>query len=141
MSSTKLKNRKATPLSGFAKPFLDTVAHWSALRSLGFSADEIFFGYGEVSGAAHQLYLELHTQGKVFIAITGAVLDERECVFRTWEDLAQVINRTPVDQMNELYRAHLLGSSLEYFAMFAAAIRDKGIVIPQLASGFSQGDA
>lgn len=130
MSRTKLKTKR---IADFPKPFRDALGYWSALRDLGFDADEIFFGFGEVNGVPDHVYLQLKTQGKEFTItvaqIPGANFD---AVISTWQDLCDVTSRSTQDERVAGCADHLLRNA-DYFATMVQAIQAKSIVVPELA--------
>lgn len=123
---------RAKRIADFPKPYRDVLAYWSTFRNLGFTADEIFFGFGEVSGRPDILHLQLQTQGKTFTAmieqLPGA---QRDNVLRTWAKLCQVTHRSTEPERSACIKDHLLGNR-DYFATLVQAILAKGIVIPKL---------
>ncbi len=129
MSRTKLHFRR---IADFPKPYRDTLAYWSTLRNLGFDAEEIFFGFGEVSGQPDCVHLQLQTQGKTFTItvdqIPGASHDQ---ACRTWTKLCKVAQVSKEPERAACIKDHLL-ANLDYFAGLVAAIQDKGIVVPAL---------
>jgi len=142
MSRTKLKPKR---LRDYPKVYRDALACFEALRRLGFDADEIFFGFDMVDEAPDMVHMQLQTQGKKF-TVTVAQLPgaSRHKVARTWKTLAKLMNELPPrspEWYEHVWNQHLLGSSLEYFAMFTAGIQAKGIIVPELAPLVSQGQA
>lgn len=141
MSRTKLKP-KSKRISDFPKSYRDALAHFEAFRRLGFSADDIFFGFGEVSGEPDVMHLQLKTQGQEFTVsiaqIPGATYEQ---VTKTWEQVAGLLPVASEAEMLACWDGHLLGSSLEYFAMLASCIQEKGIWVPYLAQAAAQGQA
>lgn len=130
MSRTKLKPRR---IADFPKAYRDTLAYWSAFRNLGFDADDIFFGFGEVSGEQCTMHLQLQTQGKTFTVMCAQLLGvPRDKVFKTWQKIAKLVNVSTLEERNAYYREHLLGQSLDYFATFVMTIREKGIFVPEM---------
>ncbi len=129
MSRTKLKPRR---IADFPKAYRDTLAHWSAFRNLGFSADEIFFGFGEVSGQPDVLHLQLQTQGRTFTAMCAQLHETEDRVRKTWKQIAKLVQTSTLEERNACYREHLIGSNRDYFMTFVVAIREKGILIPEL---------
>lgn len=126
MSRTKLKPKRITD---FAKPYRDALAHWSALRNLGFSADEIFFGFGTVSGEPNIIHLQLQTQGKTFTVMVAQVPQSRERVTKTWKQIATMAQASTLEERESCYRERF---DEAYFMEFTLAIRAKGILIPEL---------
>lgn len=130
MSRTRLKPRR---IADFPKPYRDTLAHWSALRNIGFSADEIFFGFGPVSGQPDVLHLQLQAQGKTFTVMCATAPGASYVkVCKTWQRLAVLVNTSTMEEREACYREHLIGSNRDYFATFVSAIRAKGIIVPEM---------
>lgn len=128
MSRTKLKQKK---LTSCPKPYQDCLAVWKALRQLGFESDDIFFGFGPVNGSPDVMHMQLNTQGKEFVVavaiIPGATY---ESTTKVWREIATLSTKVDPEELEALFRSHLLGSSTEYFQMFAAEIVRKGILLP-----------
>jgi len=129
VSRTKLKPQR---IADFPKEYRDTLAHWTALRNLGFSADEIFFGFGEVSGQPDILHLQLQTQGRTFTVMCAQLHEPESRVRKNWKKIAKLMQTSTLEERDACYREHLIGSSLDYFATFVMAIREKGIFVPEL---------
>lgn len=133
MSRTKLKSPKPKTILDFPKIYRDALAHWSTFRNLGFSADDIFFGFGPVSGVPDVVHMQLQAQGKTFTVSIGQLPGEpRERVFKTWQACATMAQTSTVEQRDACYRGHLLGESKDYFQVFVEAIHAKGIVSPEI---------
>jgi hypothetical protein len=131
MSRTKPKNKR---IADFPKPYRDALAYWCSFRKIGFEASEIFFGFGEVSGVPNCIYLQLQTQGKVFVATVAQLplLTDRWQVFNTWKQLSKVMHRSTETERVACVRDHMIGN-LDYFAAFVGSIQAKDIVVPELA--------
>jgi hypothetical protein len=140
-----LKKLKCKRLQDYPKVYRDALACFEAFRRLGFSADEIFFGYGAVDGIADMVHLQLQTQGKTFTVVVGHLpFWSRKKALKTWGALAKLMNQLPPQSeewFEHVWHQHLLGSSTEYFATFAASIQEKGIIIPELVPLTAQGQA
>jgi hypothetical protein len=122
-------------LDRFPQALQSALAYWSAFRNLGFEPDELYFGFGPVSGVPDCCFIQLKTQGKTFVATAGQLSGtERETVERLWVELANLVNRSESKIALEAFHRHPLGSDFHYYARFATAIRQKGIVIPSLAN-------
>lgn len=121
-------------IADFPKTYRDALAYWCAFRNLGFDADEIYFGFGVVSGNSDVVYLQLQTQKKFFTVTVGQIPGAKEAdVHKTWMKLADQVHVSDVSERQACFKEHLLGTNFEYYAMFAASIRSKGIIIPELA--------
>ena len=145
MSRTKLKARKLERLADYPKPYRDALAYFEAFRRFGFGADEIFFGFGVVDYQPDMVHLQLQTQGKTFTVVVGELPGARRAlVEKTWRSLAALMNSLPPESeewREHVWKQHVLGSSTEYFAMLAAGIQGKGIIIPELLPLQAIGDA
>jgi len=79
-------------VTDFDKPYRDCYAVQEALRRIGFSADDIYVGFGTVSGIDDVLYVQLRAQGKIFTVtvakIPGAAFDD---VVATWQTFAYAL--------------------------------------------------
>lgn len=120
-------------LSEFPKVYRDTLAYWCAFRNLGFSADDLYFGFGEVSGQPCIVHLQLQTQGKTFTVTVGQLLGETEAdVHKIWLRMGAAVHASSEAERKACYEAHLIGSNIDYYATFVATIQSKGIVVPAL---------
>jgi len=132
MSRRKLKTKPAR-IADFPKPYRDTLAYWSTLRNLGFDASEIFFGFGEVSGQADCLHLQLKTQGKTFTVLTATLPGANGQQVRTqWGRFCKLVQRSTEPERAACYHDHVIGQNHEYFACLVMMIQEKGIVVPEL---------
>ncbi len=130
MNRTKPKKKR---IADFPKPYRDALAYWSTLRKLGFEAEEIFFGFGEVSGQQDILCLQLKTQGKTFTAMVEQMPGaDRWQVFNTWGKITKAMHTSTQPERAACVKEHLLGNR-EYFGTLVQAIQAKGIVVPELA--------
>jgi hypothetical protein len=130
VSRTKLKRKR---LSQYPQSYRDALAHWAAFRKLGFSADEIFFGFGPVSREPDIMHVQLATQGKTFTVVVAQLMGaQRDSVVRMWEEISALYNEAPDKDRDAVHEGHLIGSSLDYFATFAQAIIAKGVIAPEL---------
>jgi len=130
VSRTKIKPKR---VADFPKSYRDALAYWAALRQLGFSSDDIFFGFGVVDGEPHMMHLQLKTQGRVFTVVVAQLPDQTwERATKTWTRLCKIALAGPSDDINRCYRDHLVGQSLDYFAALAQGIHDKGILVPEV---------
>ena len=133
MSRTKLKSPKSKTILDFPKIYRDALAHWSTFRNLGFSADDIFFGFGQVDDQQDVVHMQLQTQGATFTCIVGQIPGEtRDHVFKTWQACATMAQVATIEERNACYRGHLLGESKDYFTAFVQGIHAKGIVSPEI---------
>jgi hypothetical protein len=132
MSRTKLKSHPKSILV-YPKIYRDTLAYWCTFRNLGFSADEIFFGFGTVDGQSDMVHLQLQTQGKTFTVTVGELRKPRQQVLDTWKQFATLAQQSTQEERNACYRSHLIGESKEYFTAFVQGILMKGIVVPEIA--------
>ena len=132
MSRTKLKPKR---LADFPKPYRDAFAHWHAFRKLGFSSDDLFFGFGTVDGATDTVHLQLKSQGETFTVIAGRLPGHSyKVVTDTWGKFAILVNDASDDDRERCFRDHLIGQSHDYFMTFALAIQAKGILVPEIVS-------
>lgn len=139
MSRTKLKTKR---LADFPKAYRDTLAYWQAFRKLGFMADDIFVGFGVVSDTKDVLHIQLATQGSTFTVTVAQLLGEpRAKVVKTWKQIAEIAITAPEAEREACYRDHLIGSSLEHFAVFTAMIQGKGIMVPEVMRMAAVGQA
>ena len=138
MSRKRIKPKRVTD---FPKVFRDAYAHHKAFCMLGFDSSDIWFGFGEVSGDPDVVFWQLKTQGKVFTVVVGKHTGTRERVFKEWQRFAELVQTSSPEELDACWKGHLLGSSTEYFTFFAAAIVQKGIIVPELASDFAVGSA
>lgn len=130
MSRKKLKLQK---LAHFPQPYRDTLAYWSALREMGFEAEEIFFGFDRVDHQPDCLHLQLQTQGKIFTVVTAVALGaNREHVTHMWQRFCKIVQRSTQPERQACCHAHQLDKTPGFYAAFVAAIRGKGIVIPEM---------
>lgn len=121
-------------IADYPKVYQDALAYWCAFRDLGFSADDIFFGLGTVSGVRDCVFLMLTTQDKDFTVTVGRLPGAVEAdVHETWKQLADAVHVSSVDERRACSERHLIGSNRDYYATFVAAIHSKGILIPELA--------
>ncbi len=128
MSRAKLKTKR---LADYPQHIRDCLAVWSAFRQLGFSADEIFFGFGPVSGNENIVHMQLQTQGKDFTVVVAQLPNqEKRQVEKLWLQAATLATKRPVEEMEVIFRQHLLGSNTDYFRLFGAEIMKKGILLP-----------
>jgi hypothetical protein len=132
VSRTKIKPKR---LADFPKAYRDALAYWSAFRQLGFSADDIYFGFGVVDGQPDIVHMQLATQGATF-TVTVAQLRgvPRSKVLKTWQQCATLAQESSVEERNQCYREHLIGQSPEYFMLLAVGIQEKGILVPEILS-------
>lgn len=106
----------------FPKPYRDCFAVHEAFRRLGFDAEQLFVGFGEVSGRADVLHIQLQAQGKTFTVIVGLLPGaERADVFATWqvfalsvagmreEDLQGFWNDAPFSRADLVFALHAKG--------------------------------
>ena len=139
VSRTKTKTKR---LADFPKPYRDTLAYWQAFRKLGFMADDIFVGFGIVSGAKDILHIQLATQGSTFTVTVAQLLGEsRAKVVKTWKQIAKIAITAPDDEREACYRGHLIGSSVEHFVLFTSLIQQKGIMVPEVMRMAAAGQA
>ncbi len=132
MSQTKLKPKRMR-LQDYPQSYRDALAHWGAFRKLGFSADEIFFGFGPVSYEPDIMHVQLVTQGKTFTTVVAQLPGaSRAKVIRQWAAISKLYNVAPDEDREVVHRGHLIGSSQDYFVTFAQAIIAKGIIAPEL---------
>lgn len=131
MGRTKLK--LPASIADAPEPYRVALAHWSAFRHLGFDAKDIFFGFGPVSGEDDCLHLQLQTQGKTFtISVARIPGAEQRDVFAIWQHIARLTSEASIEEIDANARRTVIGNQ-EYFTMLAVGIRDKGIIIPELA--------
>ncbi len=142
MSRTKIKPRR---LRDYPKVYRDALACFEAFRRLGFSADEIFFGFDVVDGERDMVHMQLQTQGKTFTVTVAPIPGaSRAKVAKTWKAIAKLMNELPAhsEEWREcVWDQHLLGTSTEYFTLFATGIQEKGIIIPELVPFTAAGQA
>lgn len=120
-------------ITELAKIYQDTLAFWTAFRNLGFSAEDIFFGFGEVSGHADVVHLQLQTQGKRFTVTIGKLRGmERSEVEMQWLQAAAAFHESTEEERRACYTQHEIGSDLGCYTRFVAAIISKGIRCPEL---------
>ena len=137
MSPKKLKNKQPQRLQDYPKPYRDALAYFEAFRRFGFSADEIFFGFGVVDLAPDIVHLQLQTQGKTFTVIVGELPGvKRSRVEKVWRAITELMNTLEphsAEWREHVWEQHPVGASVDYFAMLASGIQAKGIIIPELA--------
>lgn len=131
-----------TTIADFPEPLQEALAYWGAMRQMGFSADEIFFGFDTVNDVPDMVHLALLTQGKLFVVMVKEMPGvSRERVTELWLQLCAVVNTSELPERSANFRKWLIGSSPDYFAAFALAIREKGIIIPEIAHVEAVGSA
>lgn len=145
MSRTKLKTKKPVRLADYPKPYRDALACFEAFRRCGFSADEIYFGFGPVDDQPDIVHMQLQTQGKTFTVTIAQLLGQPyKRVVKTWRAISGLMNLQPPDEPE--WREHVwlqskFGADVDYFANFATAIRQKGIIVPELVAFENAGSA
>lgn len=128
------RSMRLAVIEDFPEPLQEALAYWGALRNLGFDADDIHFGFSAVSGVADMVHIALITQGKEFVIMVRQMRGvPRSKVIELWLKLGTVMQNSNIEERDRNYRKFLVGSSRDYFTAMALAIRDKGIVIPELA--------
>jgi hypothetical protein len=131
MSRKKLKPKR---LADFPKAYRDAMAHWSAFRQLGFDANDIYFGFGVVDREPDVVHLQLKTQGLKFTVIVAQLPGHSfEHVTKTWKQFATLAQSSEQAERERCYREHVIGQSIDYFLMFVQSIREKGILVPEVA--------
>lgn len=132
MSRTKLRQRRPANLTQYAQPYRQALATFEAFRKLDFSADEIFFGFGPVSGTADMVHMQLQTQGKTFTVMCGVLRGaSRSSVIKTWSQITTRIPSEKQEHLDQIWRESVYAET-SYFVVFASMIVDKGIVLPAL---------
>jgi len=130
LSRSKLRPQR---IADFPKVYRDALAYWSTFRNLGFSSDDIFFGFGTVSGEPDIVHLQLQTQGRAFTVVVGQARSETYTkATKAWRRLCEVVHKSTVEERTANARAHLIGSDTQYLLVFCEGIASKGIVIPEL---------
>jgi hypothetical protein len=107
-----------------------------ALRSLGFSADDIYVGFDRVLNVDmtnNCVFVSLRTQGKEFIYTVMVLPGMTEAeVFAQWSDFVISMRSVGAERMEQVYRLSQIGASMPLLLQFAAALTKKGYHIPEL---------
>ncbi len=120
----------AVKYSDIEPAFREAIGTFEALRKMGFSSDDIFFGVGgELKGLGYQFYVKLETQGKDFTVITGFVKDEPEKIRARWQEIAEQQPTMEQSLLDEVWQRSV---AFLNFAAIGQAINDKGIFLPNL---------
>lgn len=142
MSQRRLKPNYRK-LSDFPKQYRDALAVWSALRRLGFDADDIFVGFQDSDEGRDMLFVQLKTQGKKFSVLVAPIPGAKQSsVFKIWQKAAKMYNEAPDADREACYRESMLGN-FDYFMTLTGTIMKTGIIVPNehILRATSQGQA
>lgn len=118
-------------ITQYPRAYREALAYWCALRNLGFSADQIFLGFGPVDLLSDCLFLQLQAQGQEFTVTVERIPGARqEEVHATWTQMAESLQQSNEEERQTIFAQHPLGQDLNYYAAFVLAIQRKGIAIP-----------
>jgi hypothetical protein len=122
-------------IAQYPRVYQDALAYWCAFRNLGFSADHIFLGFGKVDLLPDCLFIQLQTQGRQFtVTVEHLPGTKEEEVSQTWQNIAESLQSSSVEERNAVYGQHRIGYDFSYYTAFVLAIQNKGIVIPELST-------
>ena len=139
MGRTKSKTKR---IADFPKAYRDTYAYFHAFTRLGFATDDLFVGFGAVGNLTDVIHVYLATQGKTFtVSVAQLVGVPHAKVMRTWRQFAALVNKASQADREACFRDHLIGSSVEYFAMLTTMIQEKGILVPEVMRMAAVGQA
>lgn len=128
MSQRKLKPQR---VADFPEVYRVAVAYWSVLRDLGFSADDIFFGFDTVSGLRDMVHLQLQTQGRQFTIVAGQLSGHaKRKVLKTWQRIAEAVHASTQEERVANANACFGDAPPGYLEALSDGIRRRGIVIP-----------
>lgn len=129
-SLQQMETSSLSTIADFPEPLRMALAYWSALRKFGFDADDIFFGFGTVSGIPDAVHIALITQGKSFVLVALRMPGMPKAhVESLWRKLAAVVHTSENEERDANYREFLDGDA---FLAIGVAIREKGIYLPEL---------
>lgn len=112
----------------FDASYWECFATHEAFRRLGFTSDELFVGFGNVSGIDDVLHVQLQSQDKTFTVPVAKMPGVKyEDAMATWQAFAHSL---PGMNESELQRRWESSSIRKNSVMFLMALIDKGFVIP-----------
>lgn len=116
-------------LLDYEQPFKEAVGTFEALRKLGFSSNDIFFGVATPRSDIVQVFVALKAQGKEFTVTLGVVKGTATQVTDTWKTLAEriVAGQIPQADLDHVWQNCLVRQHAEDFV---AALKNKGLVLP-----------
>ena len=108
-----------------------------ALRNLGFNAESIYVGFGDVLNVGPDMvFVSLQAQGKEFVYTVVQVRGgTEETVFKRWVDFIGEMQTLSPDDLERVGRSSQIGSDVQVFFDLAATLAKRGFEIPNLPEG------
>ena len=126
----------------FETAFRACYVTFNALRNLGFSSEDIHFGFGPVVNVGSDYtYVQLQTQGKTFTSVESQLPGEKETtVLSRWQKFCHRVNLMPEGVLN-VWVVQGRWASLHARMRLMTTLRDRGFEVPAFAGQDAQTQA